>query len=310
MTSQSFYSRGKLLLSGEYLIIHGALSLAVPTKLGQKMIISKLQNTRELSWQTFINDEIWFEAKFSLKDFTILHSSNTASANYVQKLLVAAVNINPGFREKLSSVAVKNYLEFDISWGLGSSSSLLSNLAWWAEVDPFELHDSVSQGSGYDVACARADMPLLFQVQEKTKKTTQVDFDPPFADNLYFVYLGMKKDSQAEVKQFFKRRLDFHNEIQEISDITLQMISCSTATEFGRLINAHENILAYILDKPVLRIEKFKDFAGEIKSLGAWGGDFAMALWPYSKQEFEQYLLNKGLQIYFPYHQLVYGRKN
>ena len=37
LEKQTFYSNGKLLITGEYLVLKGALALAVPTVLGQEM---------------------------------------------------------------------------------------------------------------------------------------------------------------------------------------------------------------------------------------------------------------------------------
>lgn len=42
MSEKLFYSNGKLLLSGEYAVLDGALSLAVPTKYGQLLSVKKL----------------------------------------------------------------------------------------------------------------------------------------------------------------------------------------------------------------------------------------------------------------------------
>ena len=38
--SQKFYGNGKLLLTGEYFVLDGALSLALPTKFGQNLVSS------------------------------------------------------------------------------------------------------------------------------------------------------------------------------------------------------------------------------------------------------------------------------
>lgn len=274
------------------------------------MNISPSQHTGTFNWITNINDNSWFEASFATNDLGIRNANNMESAIYVQKLLRAAVEISPAFKSTLSQSEVVNNLEFDICWGLGSSSTLLSNVAWWAGIDPFDLHDRISKGSGYDVACARADTPILFELEGNTRKIISVDFNPSFSDILYFIYLGSKKDSQAEVDDFKRREKDMTKEVSEISNITQQMASCSSASEFGRLLVAHEEILSGVLNKPTLKSSIFNDFQGEIKSLGAWGGDFAMALWPFGINELEKYLSNKGLKIFFPYHQLVYGGKS
>ena len=38
----AFYSHGKLLLTGEYLVLDGALALAVPCKLGQSLTVRSI----------------------------------------------------------------------------------------------------------------------------------------------------------------------------------------------------------------------------------------------------------------------------
>ena len=38
--TKEFYSNGKLLLTAEYLVLDGAQALALPTQLGQKLIVT------------------------------------------------------------------------------------------------------------------------------------------------------------------------------------------------------------------------------------------------------------------------------
>ena len=62
--TQAFYSNGKLLLTGEYAVLDGALSLALPTKLGQKMTVTEMASEK-IIWKSL--DEkgrIWFETDF------------------------------------------------------------------------------------------------------------------------------------------------------------------------------------------------------------------------------------------------------
>ena len=44
MQNQTFYSNGKLLLTGEYVVLDGAKALAVPTRFGQNLIVKKGNN--------------------------------------------------------------------------------------------------------------------------------------------------------------------------------------------------------------------------------------------------------------------------
>ena len=64
-----YYAHGKLLLAGEYFVLDGAKSLAVPCKLGQFFrVYSQPQSQENLfSWKSINKDgEIWFEGHFSI----------------------------------------------------------------------------------------------------------------------------------------------------------------------------------------------------------------------------------------------------
>ena len=54
--STNYYSNGKLLITGEYAVLNGALSLALPSSLGQKLIVQPSQNA--FSWEAFDADVI------------------------------------------------------------------------------------------------------------------------------------------------------------------------------------------------------------------------------------------------------------
>ncbi len=59
---QTFFSHGKLLITGEYVVLDSALSLAVPTKLGQKMEVLFEENLADntLTWYSIDSEgETW-----------------------------------------------------------------------------------------------------------------------------------------------------------------------------------------------------------------------------------------------------------
>ena len=61
-----FYSNGKLLLTGEYVVLDGALSLAVPTIYGQSLSIQNIAN-KGISWKSYdCENSIWFEGKLNI----------------------------------------------------------------------------------------------------------------------------------------------------------------------------------------------------------------------------------------------------
>ena len=43
------------------------------------------------------------------------------------------------------------------------------------------------------------------------------------------------------------------------------------------MIKEHEDIVSRLISKEKIKDKLFNDFDGEIKSLGAWGGDFILA---------------------------------
>ena len=60
----NFYSKGKLLLTGEYLVLDGAKALALPTKKGQSLLVEK-NNSGLLSWTSFdCHKQVWYKTIF------------------------------------------------------------------------------------------------------------------------------------------------------------------------------------------------------------------------------------------------------
>ena len=66
----TFYSNGKLLITGEYLVLDGAKALALPTKFGQNLVVEK-SNTHQIKWTSYDADKsIWFDEIMPLTDIT------------------------------------------------------------------------------------------------------------------------------------------------------------------------------------------------------------------------------------------------
>ena len=298
----NYYSNGKFLLSGEYLVMNGAKALAVPLKYGQCLKIEE-SSTAKIIWQTNIKYNFWFKAEFD-KHFNIIKSSDKRISNFLSILLKAAREIKPEFVGDFG-YDILSEINFDINWGLGSSSTLISNVAWWANVDPFQLFNKVANGSGYDIACARSNKAILYQLITGEAEYQAVDFFPSFHEQIYFAYLGKKQNSEKSIK-LFKEKAEFaENDITGVSDITNLMLKTDSLNEFGNLIVEHERIIAGLLDKTPIKNEFFNDFDGQIKSLGAWGGDFVMVT---SKLPFElikNYFNNKGINIVFKFNNIV-----
>ena len=64
--SQYFHSNGKLLLSGEYFVLDGAVALAIPTKFGQSLFVRQ-NSEKQISWRSLDEkNEKWFFCRFDL----------------------------------------------------------------------------------------------------------------------------------------------------------------------------------------------------------------------------------------------------
>jgi len=54
-----------------------------------------------------------------------------------------------------------------------------------------------------------------------------------------------------------------------------------------------------------VREARFADYWGELKSLGAWGGDFVLATSTRDPQETRDYFRARGLDTVIPYGELI-----
>jgi len=301
-----YFSKGKFLISGEYLVLHGAKALSVPLKFGQYMKVTEISQTGIIRWETNVLGKPWFTGDFQGNGMEINNTSDEKTAAFIRQLLMAGMELNPyRFREQ-KGFLIQNQIDFNLEWGLGSSSSLVSNLAYWFDVDLFSFYRGLFDGSGFDVFSARADTPVIYQlvgdgpVVEKTRLHSSV------TEHLYFVYLGQKQDSQESVRKFREKRFSDPHAIQAVSDLTLQMIKASEPKKFMELIHLHESLVSGILGIQPVKQAMFSGFQGEIKSLGAWGGDFIMACTLSDRNEVKDYFSAKGMDVVFCWDEIVY----
>ncbi len=276
MQKNSFYSHGKLLMTGEYLVLNGAYALALPLQVGQNLLVNTGDKPGCLCWETKIRSKPWLNAVFDIKEFDILESNIAAPAGFVADVLKAARTLNRAFLADDKPYTATANLEFDTNYGFGSSSSFISNIARWAQVDVFELHRMVSNGSGYDVAAARSEKAIIFQRAGTEVSVNPVNFRPPFFDRLFFGYLGKKLNTEKAVAEWRRQGEPDKRAIEKINGITLSIVGTRNINVFLDLLAEHEQIMSGLLRLEPVKSALFPDFRGEVKSLGAWGGDFAL----------------------------------
>lgn len=302
----SFHAKGKILLTGEYLVLKGAEALAVPLMVGQGIIIERGSKGDILSWSASDTRGIWFKGEFRLPDLEMVYVTDQIIANRLKGILLAARELNPAFLVGSGGLKVVTQLEFNRNWGFGSSSTLTSLIAQWAGIDPMNLHRMISKGSGYDVACSRADGPIIFSLKGGKPQITAVDFNPPFGHMMQLIYLDSKQDSDMEVEAFGRlAETDLSGDISRISGISNLLSSVKDTHAFISLLSEHEEIIGKILGRETVKSRLFSDFDGVVKSLGAWGGDFVLALSSQGSEYTADYFRMKSHGIVVPYSTLV-----
>lgn len=305
---KKFHANGKLLITGEYMVLKGAVALAVPLNKGQSLTVSASKESG-LNWCANTLEGLWFEVKFN-EELTILDATDYKKAETLQIILQKAVRQKPSIRQKLHSSCVTTQLEFDANWGWGSSSTLLHLLEQWLEIDPYQLMDETIGGSGYDIACARANQPIFYsRTKGEQPQITTATFDPPFIQQMGIVYLNKKQNSAKQVKSFLESRVQNEELIEEISALTKQFASEQEISAFMKLMERHEEVIAKATGLTPVQELLFPTYNGAIKSLGAWGGDFALFLSEDSYPTNKQWFQSKGYPVAMPFEEVIINRQ-
>ncbi len=295
---KTFYSNGKLLLTAEYLVLDGAEALAIPSVYGQYLEVEEIPE-KLLVWKSLDEGgKSWFEAKFIVgEERLLLESERTKFTDTLLEILVATKNLNPQFLSGNRGFRVITKLNFNRNWGLGTSSTLIANIAKWAEVDAFTLLHNSFGGSGYDIACALHNKPIIYSNATIQPIIKEVSVDWDFKDELFFVYLNRKQDSKKAISKYRLNAKKKEAAVPEVNTLTNAILKSTSLLEFETLLEAHEDLLSEVLGQPKVKDLHFPEYPGKIKSLGGWGGDFVLA----TRQEAEDYFRLKGLEIVIPF---------
>ncbi len=299
-------AHGKLLLTGEYAVLDGALALALPVRYGQRLRAEPGEIPGALHWKSLDQDgNAWFEATFSLPGLALLDTTGETTATILQAILRACRHQAPAFLNFDTGLRVITQTDFPREWGLGTSSTLIALLARWAGVDPYRVLFDTFGGSGYDIACAFAEGPLLYRLTNLHPEIQHAGFHPVFSDHLFFVFLGKKQNSREGIRHYRQYVTENKNLVDDISAITRQCLQCADLGMFAGLLLEHERLVGRALGLPRAQDLYFADFPGVVKSLGAWGGDFVLAAGSGSADETCAYFRRKGYDTCIPYGKMV-----
>lgn len=280
---RSYFSHGKVLLCGEYAVLGGVEALALPVKTGQWLKVWEVPTAgnSKIIWQGVDHTgKAWFDCRI---DTEIMHVSESTDEEIAKTLVQLLRYIEKNRKEFFlhKTIRIETTAEFDRSWGLGTSSTLVNTLASWTGVDPFELQRTVFGGSGYDVAVAVAGKPLLYWLEGDQPNWEPWHLDAQLTANWFLAFPGNKQNSRSSMAEL-KPRLD---EMKIDPMILQQLNACVNAIKNPRsiplleaMLEMYQALLAQYLEIPKayddLKIQPIQ--GGLCKWLGAWGGDMLL----------------------------------
>lgn len=308
-----FYSHGKLLLTAEYLVLDGAEAMAIPCRFGQDLCIEDHENNT-IDWKAYTNEKtLW--GHFSFPIAALKHPVYAQPKNekdFLIKLLQTAKKLNPSFLENSTGCSVSTHLEFPRDWGLGSSSTLIHNVALWAAVDPYKLLVLSMGGSGYDIACAAAKNPIRYRRETASQPLhiQEISLEAILVKEAVFIHLNQKQDSRDGINTYLKQKaanaFSIMEAIEQINVLSRSLLKAKDVKTLMACMEAHEAFVGNIIQTTPVKEHLFNGYPGAIKSLGAWGGDFIMAVSEQlSPLETKEYFFNKGYTTSFSYTEMA-----
>lgn len=299
---KTFYANGKLFIMGEYTVLDGSAAFALPTKTGQSLEVEHRAGDT-LLWKSYDSDgTLWLEAEIAVDDvIQNRRELNPEPHNMLINVLHEAHKANPKMLANGGFEAVTK-LTFPRLWGLGTSSTFIALVAQWFGIDAYELLANTFGGSGYDIACAQHDAAVLYTMNGTNPIVETFDFNPPFAHNLYFVYLNKKQNSREAIAAYRERVFDRPALVAQINNLIGALITAPDLNSFASALEKQEALMAGVLGIAPVQEKLFPDFKGVVKSLGAWGGDFVLAT---AEENPTEYFKAKGYDTVVPYGEMI-----
>lgn len=287
-------------------MLDGATALAIPTAKGQSLTVEELDK-KLLDWKSYDHEgNCWFHIECLIKKGRLitlrLRIGSAALEEVLLNILETAISLNPLFLTKHGGYRVTTQLNFPRTWGLGTSSTLINNIAQWAQVDPFALLSGSFGGSGYDIAAAQSEFPILYSVHDEDSRVEHTTLEWPFKESIFFVHLNQKQDSKEGIARYRKFTSTKTVGISVFSEISRKITRCTSLKTFSTLLEQHEQLISNIIEIPTIKERLFPDYPKTIKSLGAWGGDFVLVVGDISDQE---YFRRKNYTTIIPFKDMI-----
>ncbi|MCT3815627.1 30S ribosomal protein S6 [Elizabethkingia anophelis] len=281
----------------------GAKALAIPTKPGQDLSAEKIDDHRSLIyWETYREGKLWLKTCIDYKNLFVTETNIANASAFILKIFSTLKDMRSESLEADYSYILKSNVQFPENFGLGSSSTLMNNIANWGNVDAFALNDIALGGSGYDIAVAKAGAPIIYIRNRGNKTVETVNYSPSFKDQLLFVHLNKKQDSREGITMY-KQMEKSQDLIHYFSKLTDEILISGNLENFSLIMEDHEKTMSNFLKIPTVKEKYFKNAPSFFKSLGAWGGDFILTT---KFCDYENYFLHNGFPNFFSYDELIY----
>src|SRR5690625_2638278 len=213
-------------MSGEYLVLDSAQSLAVPCKFGQVLEVYS-SSQPGITWASYTKDgERWFQQDFSIARIKEIPTDDPDSvADTLQKILNYSYELNRTFFDNLA-VSCNTKLEFPRNWGLGSSSTLINSIAQWIGIDAYTLLEHSFGGSGYDIAAAKSKKAFLYN-RYASPRIEEVELKWDFTDQIFFVHRNQKQDSKEGIARYRAKASNQKKKFSKINSLTQEFIQAT-----------------------------------------------------------------------------------
>ncbi len=277
LKTQKLSANAKFLITGEYAVLANVTALAVPLKKQQHLEIA-YRKDQIITWRSYdVDGSLWFELKTDVQELKSEKTFTDPVADKLVSILRHAMKISSK-KELDQGFDAVTTLDFNRKYGMGTSSTLISLIAQWQECNAYEVQFEHFGGSGFDIACATANTPILYNYHYADPIVKQVEFDPAIKDQLFFIYLNQKQNSRDSIARFDRDKLtqEFKDELDQMPDRFIQ--SADSVEKFSETMERHEQIISSLVGLEPVKNRLFQDYPYAMKSLGGWGGDFILVV--------------------------------
>lgn len=284
---QSFYAPGKVILAGEYAVLHGFEALALPVNKGQWLdtwCYSTPNNGHDFFRYTALDkdEQSWLFVELEidvLRNGVLNLNEHPPETHFLLRLLQ---HVPTEFWKHGYSHRFESRLEFDRVHGLGSSSTFLTLLCQYFGLNPHTLQHQIFGGSGYDVAIAQVQKPLVFWLKNDESNFREWSLKPDLTAGWNIVFLGEKvnsRESVAKANTQMEKVANDENYRLQISKILAVVRDAQDIPTLETGLEMYQLFLSQLLELPSVYAHfNIKPVSrGLGKWLGAWGGDMILA---------------------------------